>query len=139
MTVAEEGLRQSAGAQTENRKPGTENPTSCTLYRSRPDDLVSCCSHEDASLRSAWRWQRKGSGNPPEPKLKTEDRELKALVIHRRRRRRGRRRLRDVRHQRLRSQHHGGDAGGVLERRARHLRRVDDACLEQVDVLVVAR
>src|SRR6266511_3076669 len=45
--------------------------------------------------------------------------------------------LRDVRDERLRRQDHGRDGRGVLERRAGHLGRVDDAALEHVDVLAL--
>ena len=43
--------------------------------------------------------------------------------------------LRDVGDQRLRRQDHRGDGGGVLERGAGDLGRVDDALLEEVAVL----
>src|SRR3990172_8410797 len=56
-----------------------------------------------------------------------------ALVLHRRRTLHSRGgRLRDLRNQRLRCQHQGGDGGGVLQRRAGDLGRVYDPVLEQV-------
>src|SRR3990172_5662805 len=56
-----------------------------------------------------------------------------ALVLHRRRTLHSRGgRLRDLRNQRLRCQHQGGDGGGVLQRRAGHLGRVYDPVLQHV-------
>jgi len=44
--------------------------------------------------------------------------------------------LRQLRHCRLGEQEHAGDRDGVFEREAHHLGGVDDAGLDQIDVLL---